>query len=59
MLGGFTFCQPFLITSTVEYFTGDIKARPKGYGQALVGAFLLMYLGIAVCFMDMDFLENL
>lgn len=48
-LCGFTFCQPFLITSTVGYFTGDTKSKPKEYGQALVGAFLIVYLGIAVC----------
>ncbi|KAJ5765749.1 hypothetical protein N7520_005308 [Penicillium odoratum] len=46
ILGGFTFCQPFLITATVDYFTGE--AEPKEYGQALVGAFLLVYLGIAI-----------
>lgn len=49
MLSGFTFCQPFLITTTVEYFNGDTKARPREYKQALVGAFVLVYLGIAVC----------
>ncbi|KAJ5641399.1 hypothetical protein N7490_005399 [Penicillium lividum] len=48
ILGGFTFCQPFLITSTVDYFTGDAEDKPKEYGQALVGAFLLVYLGIAI-----------
>ncbi|PYH88753.1 hypothetical protein BO71DRAFT_435441 [Aspergillus ellipticus CBS 707.79] len=48
VLGGFTFCQPFLITSTVDYFMGDAKDKPKQYGQALVGVFLLVYLGIAI-----------
>ncbi|KAJ5642801.1 hypothetical protein N7490_006801 [Penicillium lividum] len=48
MLSGLTFCQPFLITSTVEYFTGDGMDRPKEYGKALVVAFLLVYLGIAI-----------
>lgn len=48
ILAGFTFCQPFLITSTVDYFAGEATEKPKEYGQALVGAFLLVYLGIAV-----------
>ncbi|OJJ47369.1 hypothetical protein ASPZODRAFT_64884 [Penicilliopsis zonata CBS 506.65] len=48
VLSGFTFCQPFLITATVDYFTGDAKDKPKEYGQALVGAFLLVYMGIAI-----------
>lgn len=49
ILAGFTFCQPFLITSTVDYFAGEAENKPKEYGRALVGAFLLIYLGIAVC----------
>lgn len=48
-LSGFTFCQPFLITSTVDYFNGDARTRPKEYAHALVGAVLIVYLGIAVC----------
>ncbi|KAL1869218.1 hypothetical protein Plec18167_007884 [Paecilomyces lecythidis] len=48
MLSGFTFCQPFLITSTVEYFNGDSRTRPREYAHALVGAFLIVYLGIAI-----------
>ncbi|KAJ5702177.1 hypothetical protein N7488_009725 [Penicillium malachiteum] len=48
MLCGFTFCQPFLITSTVDYFSGDADSWPKEYGQALIGAFLIVYIGIAL-----------
>ncbi|KAJ5627096.1 hypothetical protein N7528_004523 [Penicillium herquei] len=48
MLCGFTFCQPFLITSTVDYFSGDADSKPKEYGQALIGAFLIVYIGIAL-----------
>ncbi|KAJ5716095.1 hypothetical protein N7493_008006 [Penicillium malachiteum] len=48
MLCGFTFCQPGLITSTVDYFSGDAESKPKEYGQALIGAFLIVYMGIAL-----------
>ncbi|PWY93092.1 multidrug resistance-associated protein [Aspergillus sclerotioniger CBS 115572] len=48
VLSAFTFCQPFLITSAVDYFEKDSTAEIKQYGQALVGAFLLVYLGIAI-----------
>lgn len=47
-LSCFTFCQPFLIESSVS----NLQARPdthrSEYGQALVGAFVLVYTGIAV-----------
>jgi ATP-binding cassette, subfamily C (CFTR/MRP), member 1 len=48
-LSAFTFCQPFLISSSVSYLT----VRPSGsgdayFGPALVFAFVLVYLGIAV-----------
>ncbi|KAJ5720496.1 uncharacterized protein N7483_008430 [Penicillium malachiteum] len=48
MLCGFTFCQPFLITSTVDYFSRDAESMPKEYGQALIGAFLIVYMGMAI-----------
>ncbi|PYH94329.1 hypothetical protein BO71DRAFT_430061 [Aspergillus ellipticus CBS 707.79] len=47
-LSGFTFCQPFLITSTINYFENDSTEDIRQYGRALVGAYLLVYLGIAI-----------
>ncbi|RDW75794.1 hypothetical protein BP5796_06615 [Coleophoma crateriformis] len=47
-LTGFTFSQPFLITATVTYFEMPDTPETKYYGQALVGAFVLAYLGMAV-----------
>jgi ATP-binding cassette subfamily C (CFTR/MRP) protein 1 len=47
-LSAFTFCQPFLITATVDYIGSPTTATSKNYGQALVGAYVLVYLGIAV-----------
>lgn len=47
-LSGFTFCQPFLITSTIKYFQEGLTIGNKEYGQALIGSYLLVYLGMAV-----------
>jgi hypothetical protein len=48
-LTAFTFCQPFLITATVDFMGNPTTAESKKYGQALVGAYVLVFLGIAVC----------
>lgn len=48
-LSVFTFCQPFLIETTVLFMGSDREDMPKSHGDALVGAFVLTYLGIAVC----------
>ena len=49
-LTAFTFCQPFLIEASVKYMNSERKDEEEqaNYGQALVGAFVLAYLGIAV-----------
>ncbi|PWY72279.1 putative multidrug resistance-associated protein [Aspergillus heteromorphus CBS 117.55] len=47
-LSGFTFCQPFLIASTIGYFEDGSTDDIRKYGRALVGAYLLVYLGIAI-----------
>ncbi|KAL4977122.1 hypothetical protein BDW66DRAFT_166044 [Aspergillus desertorum] len=44
---GFTFCQPFLINATVAW-VGTPHA-PAASGKALIGAFALVYVGMAVC----------
>ena len=45
----FTFAQPFLITATVNYIGGPLSSEPKIYGNGLIGAYVLVYLGLAVC----------
>jgi ATP-binding cassette subfamily C (CFTR/MRP) protein 1 len=52
-LSAFTFCQPFLLNASVSYLNGDTEVvdRPNS-GRALVGAFVLVYLGIAVSFCE-------
>lgn len=45
----FTFCQPFLINATVNFMaTTTTTPESKKYGQALVGAYVLVYLGLTV-----------
>jgi hypothetical protein len=47
-LTAFTFCQPFLITATVDFMGNPTTPESKKYGQALVGAYVLVFLGVAV-----------
>lgn len=44
----FTFSQTFLITATIEYVETPTTPQTRHYGQALIGAYVLMYLGYAV-----------
>ncbi|KAL7941244.1 P-loop containing nucleoside triphosphate hydrolase protein [Trichoderma barbatum] len=49
MLSAFTFCQPFLIQAAVSHLNGTANEDDhERFGQALVGAFALVYLGIAI-----------
>lgn len=49
ILSAFTFCQPFLIQAAVSHLSGKANEdNHERFGQALVGAFALVYLGIAV-----------
>lgn len=51
-LSAFTFCQPFLIKSSISYLTSKAQNHvDEHFGPALVGAFVLVYLGIAVRFL--------
>lgn len=48
-LAVFTFCQPFLINATVNYMDEDTTIETKQRGQGIIGAYVLVYLGVAVC----------
>jgi hypothetical protein len=48
IFGGFTFCQPFLIQTAIKLSEQRSSPPTKSYGKALVGAFVLVYLGMAV-----------
>ena len=45
----FNFCQPFLIEASVSYIGAGPEKGNESYSQGLVGAFVLVYLGYAVC----------
>jgi ATP-binding cassette, subfamily C (CFTR/MRP), member 1 len=45
-LTGFTFAQPFLVNTTVTYVGQEVQDRE--YGNALIGGWVIVYLGIAV-----------
>ncbi|XRM42747.1 hypothetical protein ABZX51_005956 [Aspergillus tubingensis] len=48
-LSAFNFCQPFLITTTIAYIQNDgSDPDRKRRGQAIVGAYVLVYLGWAI-----------
>jgi hypothetical protein len=44
----FTFSQPFLITATINYIGGSSDSEANMYGGGLIGAYVLVYLGLAV-----------
>jgi ATP-binding cassette, subfamily C (CFTR/MRP), member 1 len=46
-LTAFTFAQPFLITTLVDWM--GATEPPENYGPALIGAVILVYSGLAVC----------
>lgn len=46
MLVGFRFAQPFMINSVLE-FIGD-ESMPQSIGNGLIGAYALVYAGMAV-----------
>lgn len=45
-LTAFTFAQPFLINKTLNYV--DDQSPNSDYGKGLIGAWALVYLGLAV-----------
>ncbi|KAJ6086438.1 hypothetical protein N7467_005352 [Penicillium canescens] len=47
-LSAFKFCQPFLISATLNFVSSPSTPENKIYGSALVGAYVLTYLGMAI-----------
>ncbi|KAH6876442.1 P-loop containing nucleoside triphosphate hydrolase protein [Thelonectria olida] len=45
---GFTFCQPFLISATLEWSERDSGSDDMDQGYGLIGAWFIVYVGIAV-----------
>lgn len=47
-LTAFSFSQPFLITTTINFMGASPTAENQNYGPSLVGAYILVYSGITV-----------
>ncbi|EED22270.1 ATP-binding cassette transporter, putative [Talaromyces stipitatus ATCC 10500] len=47
-LSVFTFAQPFLITATIDYIGSPSTPQSKMTGKALIGAYIVVYVGLAV-----------
>lgn len=47
-LTAFNFCQPFLINRAVMYSQSGTNAQTSNIGYGLIGAYVLVYVGIAV-----------
>lgn len=45
---GFTFCQPFLINRAIAFSSQPITQATTNVGYGLIGAYILVYVGIAV-----------
>lgn len=45
---GFTFCQPFLISATLAWVERDSDSNNTNQGYGLIGAWFLVYVGLAV-----------
>ena len=45
---GFTFCQPFLIERAVEYSQEPVTTHSTNEGYGMIGAYAIVYIGIAV-----------
>lgn len=49
-LTAFNFAQPLLLTATINFMESDPAPENTSYGPSLVGAYVLVYIGMAVCF---------
>ena len=47
-LVAFTFCQPFLITRAIDLSTQPVTQASMNDGYGLIGAYLIVYVGIAI-----------
>lgn len=45
---GFNFCQPFLIERTISFSEQSASESPKHIGYGLIGAYFIVYCGIAM-----------
>lgn len=58
-LTAFNFCQPFLINRAVSYAEQSNSPQNTNIGYGLIGAYVLVYVGIAVCIVLLDSMRKL
>lgn len=46
---GFNFTQPFLINAAIELSQKPVNPQTTAHGIGLIGAYIIVYIGIAVC----------
>lgn len=44
----FNFCQPLLLTRSLAFFNEPVTSTITNVGYGLIGAYILVYLGLAV-----------
>lgn len=57
MLIGFKYAQPFLLSRTITYVSNR-NDQPSNVGWALVGAYAIVYVGLAICTASFTHLLN-
>lgn len=57
ILIGFRYAQPFLLNRTITYVS-DRNDQPSNVGWALVGAYAIVYVGLAICTASFEHLLN-
>jgi hypothetical protein len=46
---GFCFAQPFLVERVLDFMTEPEHVNSNNYAYGLIGAYAIVYIGIAVC----------
>lgn len=49
---GFSFTQPFLVQRVLDFMTEHEHVNSANYARGLVAAYGIVYVGIAVCFIN-------
>lgn len=49
MFSGFCFAQPFLVERVLNFMTESEHVNSDNYARGLVGAYAIVYFGLAVC----------
>ena len=53
----FTFCQPLLLRRFLDYLQDPVERQDANIGYGLIGAYFLVYFGMAVSCPEPDFIQ--